>query len=98
MRSPEPYTFSELLVQFRARAKLSQQALAELVGVHRNTIVGWEQGNYLPKNRLAVQTLADVLLLSEQETASLLQACFFSELAPRDPGMAEPTAPHELLP
>ena len=49
MRSSEPYMFSELLRQFRARAKLSQQALARLVGVHRNTIVGWEQGNYLPK-------------------------------------------------
>ncbi|QBD82828.1 helix-turn-helix domain-containing protein [Ktedonosporobacter rubrisoli] len=73
----ERYTFSELLPQFRKRARLNQKKLAEQIGVHRNTILAWERGNYLPKNRPIVSQLAEVLFLTEEETTALLQSCFF---------------------
>ncbi|MBV9256872.1 MAG: helix-turn-helix domain-containing protein, partial [Ktedonobacteraceae bacterium] len=72
------YTFSELLKQFRIRERLNQQELARLIGVHRNTIVSWEQGSYLPKTRPRVLELAQALHLNEQNTEYLLRASFLS--------------------
>ncbi len=40
--------FGEVLKSFRKRKRLSQQALAERLGVHRNTISIWERGDFLP--------------------------------------------------
>src|SRR5579884_135369 len=82
------YTFGELLKQFRVRASLNQQELAEQAKVHRNTINGWEQGNYLPRSRALVQALADALYLDEQETASLLRASFFLESDEQIPSLS----------
>ena len=48
------------------------------MGVHRNTIVGWEQGSYLPKTRPRVLELAQALHLNEQDTEHLLHASFLS--------------------
>ena len=72
------YTFSELLKQFRVRERLNQQDLAKQIGVHRNTIVAWEQGSYLPKTRPRVLELAQILHLNEQDTEYLLRASFLS--------------------
>lgn len=66
--------FGELLKTFRRRQRLSQQALAEQMGVHRNTIGSWEQGNYLPDSKGSVLELAFQLNLSEAETRQLLEA------------------------
>ena len=68
------YTFSELLKQFRVRERMSQQQLAEHLGVHRNTIGAWERGDWLPHDRPLVLELAQVLRLNPQDTDTLLQA------------------------
>ena len=44
-------TFSEKLVRLRRRDGLSQEALAEALGVSRQAISRWEQGIALPGNR-----------------------------------------------
>ncbi len=48
------------------------------MGVHRNTIVAWEQGSYLPKTRSRVLELAQALYLNEQDTEHLLRASLLS--------------------
>lgn len=68
--------FSDLLKTLRLRAHLSQRALAEKMGVHRNTIWSWEQGNYLPDSKSMVLELAHLLHLDELETRQLLDASF----------------------
>jgi transcriptional regulator with XRE-family HTH domain len=85
----EKYTFSELLKQFRVRASLTQEALAERMGAHRNTISNWEQGNYLPRSRSHVKVLADALNLDEQETTSLLSASLFPREGEGNPFVTE---------
>ena len=74
------YTFGEVLKQFRVRAGLSQQYLAEALHFHRNTISNWECGNDLPKTRPVVLTLAETLNLDEEETDALLNASFHERL------------------
>ncbi|GHP00011.1 hypothetical protein KSF_100580 [Reticulibacter mediterranei] len=44
-------SFSDLPKTLRLRAHMSQRGLAEKIGVHRNTIWSWEQGNYLPDSK-----------------------------------------------
>ena len=39
--------------EYRARRNLTQQALADLVGVRRETIIFLEQGKYNPSLRMA---------------------------------------------
>jgi transcriptional regulator with XRE-family HTH domain len=60
-------SFGDVLRDFRKRKRISQQALAEKLGVHRNTIWSWEQGNYLPDSKSIVLELARQLVLSEAE-------------------------------
>ena len=48
------------LRKLRERALLSQGELAQAVGVHRQTIISWEQGAFKPRpkqQRLLVQIL-----------------------------------------
>src|SRR5215472_9062409 len=47
----QDYIFSDLLKSLRKAKRLSQQTLADKLGVHRNTIWNWEQGVYLPDSR-----------------------------------------------
>ena len=68
------YTFIELLPMFRARAGLTQAQLAEKLGMHRNTIVAWENGKRPPGSRNMVLDLADALELDEADTDRLLFA------------------------
>ena len=89
------YTFSELLKQFRVRERLNQQELAKLIGVHRNTVVAWEQGSYLPKTRPRVLELAQALHLNEQDTEYLFQASFLSTSGEQQP--SDPIAPSQLI-
>src|SRR6266702_965645 len=58
MSNSGSYPFGDMLKQFRGRSRVSQQKLADLVEVHRNTVGGWERGDYLPAH-------ADVLKLIE---------------------------------
>src|ERR1051326_2917389 len=68
------FSFGTLLKTFRKRRRLTQQQLAEAVGVHRSTLVRWEQGDYLPQSKAMVLELARHLKLGEQETRHLLEA------------------------
>lgn len=45
--------FTTNIPQHRARLKLTQEALAQQVGVRRETIVFLEQGRYVPSLKLA---------------------------------------------
>src|SRR5579859_608553 len=67
-------SYGEMLKAFRIRKRLSQQALATLVGVHRNTIGIWERGDYLPESKTLVLEVARQLSVTEQETRQLLEA------------------------
>ncbi len=78
----EGLPFSELLRRFRERKqpKLTQLKLADALGVNRQTVVAWERGDYPPKDRTRVVELAQTLQLSDQETATFLQAALFEPL------------------
>ncbi len=51
-------SFGTLLKTFRKRQRLTQQQLADVIGVHRSTLINWEQGNYLPESKTIVLELA----------------------------------------
>lgn len=68
------FTFGELLRQFRTREHISQKALADELCMSRNSVLSWERGDYLPKNREVVLRIGDVLALSEKDTDRLLFA------------------------
>src|SRR5215472_18641951 len=74
MESGHSAPFGDLLHQLRKRKKINQQQLAERLGVHRNTIGGWERGDRLPETKGMVLELATQLALDEQETRQLLEA------------------------
>ncbi|HET8842366.1 MAG TPA: helix-turn-helix domain-containing protein, partial [Ktedonobacteraceae bacterium] len=67
-------SFGVVLKTFRKRQHLTQQQLAEVIGVHRSTLVNWEQGNFLPGSKAMVLELARHLKLDDQETLQLLEA------------------------
>jgi tetratricopeptide (TPR) repeat protein len=67
-------TFSELLKAFRKQHKITQQALATQLGVHRNTIGTWENGDCLPDSKAVVLELARLLHLDTHNTRRLLEA------------------------
>lgn len=73
--------FGSLLKAFRTRRHLTQQDLAAAVGVHRNAIGRWEQGDVLPASKTVVLELARHLRLDGQETRQLLEASL-TALAP----------------
>jgi tetratricopeptide (TPR) repeat protein/transcriptional regulator with XRE-family HTH domain len=67
-------SFGALLKVFRKRRRLTQQQLAEMVGVHRNALIRWEQGDCLPESKTMVLELARHLHLNDQESRQLLEA------------------------
>lgn len=75
------FSFGALLKTLRKRQHLTQQRLAETVGVHRSTLVRWEQGDFLPQSKAIVLELARHLYLDEQEVRQLLEASL-TALAP----------------
>ena len=68
------YTFGELLRGFRRREGLSQETLADKLGVHRNSISDWERNAYLPRTRQMVLDLSEALGLESKESNQLLYA------------------------
>ena len=70
----DKYTFIELLPMFRKRAGLTQAQLAAKLGVHRNTVLAWENGKQPPGSRNMVLDLADTLELDQADTDRLLLA------------------------
>lgn len=74
-------SFGALLKTFRKRQHLTQLLLAEAIGVHRSTLVRWEQGDFLPESKAMVLELARHLHLDDQESRQLLEASL-TALAP----------------
>jgi len=72
--SNELPSFGALLKTFRKRRHLTQQQLAEAIGMQRHAIGRWEQGDVLPASKTMVLELAKHLCLDEQETRWLLEA------------------------
>jgi transcriptional regulator with XRE-family HTH domain len=70
--------FADLLGRFRVQAGFTQQELANKVGVHRNTIVKWENRTSWPESRGQVICLADELSLPKEERKAFIQAARFS--------------------
>src|SRR6185437_4320767 len=81
MSSGDLRSFGSLLKAFRTRRRLTQQHLAVAVGVHRNAIGRWEQGDVLPASKTVVLELARHLHLDEAESRQLLEASL-TALAP----------------
>ncbi len=79
MDTSERQPFGEVLKQLRERMqpRMSQDKLAQLLGVHRRTIVAWENGNNNPGSRSFVLEIARHLRLSDEEIAMLLAAALF---------------------
>ncbi len=67
-------SFGTLLTTFRKRAHLTQQHLAEALGMHRHAISRWEQGDVFPASKAIVLELARLLHLNDQEARHLLEA------------------------
>ena len=61
MNTSEMRSFSEELRAFRKRKRMSQDKLAQAIGVNRQTIVAWETSRNPPKDRTRVLELAHVL-------------------------------------
>ena len=69
--------FADLLSRYRMHAGLKQQELANKIGVHRKTIVNWENRTSWPKSRGQVLRLADEFSLSKDERKAFLHAAGF---------------------
>jgi len=67
-------SFGSLLKAFRKRRHLTQQQLAQAIGVHRSAIIRWEQGDFLPESKALVLELARHLHLDDQQTRPRLDA------------------------
>ncbi len=74
-------SFGEQLKVFRKRSRLTQRQLATSLGVHYNTIGGWERGDTLPENKRMVLELGKWLRLDDLERRRLLEASL-TALAP----------------
>ena len=61
---PEKIQMSEQIKKYRKAAKISQQSLADRLGVTRNTVINWEAGKYRPDADLfpAICGLLDISL------------------------------------
>jgi tetratricopeptide (TPR) repeat protein/transcriptional regulator with XRE-family HTH domain len=67
-------SFGTLLKAYRKRRRLTQQQLADAVGMHRHAVGRWEQGDFLPASKTIVLELARQLRLDTTETRALLEA------------------------
>jgi tetratricopeptide (TPR) repeat protein/transcriptional regulator with XRE-family HTH domain len=67
-------SFGTVLKEFRTRRELTQQTLAEKLGVRRNTVGSWERGDFLPQSKGMVLELARHLHLDDEEIRQLLEA------------------------
>ena len=53
--------FGDLLKSFRQRKHLTQQQLAKLIGVNRDSIGSWERGEFFPETPTMLHEIARVL-------------------------------------
>jgi tetratricopeptide (TPR) repeat protein len=84
-------SFGGLLRAFRKRRRLTQQQLANAVGVHRSAIIRWELGDFLPESKAVILELSRHLCLDDQDARRLLEASltalspYWSVPLPRNP-------------
>src|SRR5579885_3365072 len=84
-------SFGALLQALRKQRNLTQQVVADALGIHRRTLGRWERGDYLPESKTMVLELARCLKLDEQEARQLLEASltacspYWSVPLPRNP-------------
>ncbi|GHO45754.1 tetratricopeptide repeat protein [Ktedonospora formicarum] len=69
-----PGSFGALLYTLRKRQHLTQQQLADAVGMHRHAISRWEQGKALPVSKAIVLELIQYLRLDANDARHLLEA------------------------
>lgn len=74
VNSSEMGSFGSLLRALRTARHLTQQQLADRLGVRRNTVGSWERGDFLPGSKAMVLELAKQLRLDEHESRLLLEA------------------------
>jgi len=67
-------SFGEVLKGMRKQKNITQQHLAETLGVHSNTISKWERGICLPDSKGIVLEVTKLLHLNVQQTHQLLEA------------------------
>ena len=60
--------FGEALGLFRTRAGLTQQGLADKLGMSRRSVAAWEAGDNLPKTKGVVLQIADIFGLNDEDT------------------------------
>jgi len=73
MEGAEIRAFGEALASFRTRIGLSQQKVANRLGMSRRAIAAWEGGENLPKTKGVVLQLARLLKLNDEEMTMLLK-------------------------
>lgn len=74
MHASEYFPFGDMLKTFRTQKHINQQQLADKLAVHRNTIGGWERGEYLPASKGIVMEIIRQLQLNDQDARQLLEA------------------------
>ena len=74
------FTFGDRIRKARQYLELTQADLGELLGVHANTIVGWEADKFIPAGRAQqVYKLAEVLAVDVEwldPTGDVRNRCF----------------------
>jgi len=98
MSPPSPSSFGVQLRQYRERAGLTQDALAERAGLTTNAISTLERGTRRRPYLHTVAALATALALSAQEHAALLAARAQSPDAPIPAPRASTPTPSPALP
>jgi transcriptional regulator with XRE-family HTH domain len=88
-------TFGALLKQFLQEADVSLKQLAAGLGVHRNTLGGWINGNRVP-DRARVLEIANQLYLSPADTDGLLIAAGYGPEQTADEEMVRASRVEEL--
>jgi transcriptional regulator with XRE-family HTH domain len=85
--------FGEALGLFRTRAGLTQQGLADKLGMSRRSVATWEAGDNLPKTKGVVLQIADIFGLNDEDTMLLLKTAGMDP-APRVCNIPYPRNPY----
>ena len=95
-----PPTFSTLLAQFMRRIRASAAGVASEIGLSREAVNNWRNGDALPgrKHRDRVLACARYLRLTEVETNRLLRAAEFEPEFPAEAELPVDAAPAEAAP
>lgn len=85
-------SFADLLREWRARSGLTQQELADTVGIGRNTVVRYESGG-VPRSHGVLVDLADLLTRNEEERERFFTSAYRQYDLNRDSNQHIPEQP-----